>query len=273
MICLFYFAKYNLQCIGLCMLNFDCQDLQKKYKNVEVIFNNENLGIGAAQNIGIKKAMKENFNWVLLLDHDSKLSSNMVGKLLTAYDVLFKQGINKVGIVAANPYDINSNEWIYIKMKYLKLEKDLIKFDNVISSGSLINLEVFKDVGLFNESLFMYYIDKDFCLRCKNKGWKTYVCSSAVLYHQEGNRKTKKIFGITIYCHNYGYDARYYISRNTVYIIMNYCFSNPTTCIKTFLRLVMDVFKIGLFEQDRLNKLNAVLKGLCDGLRGKRGSM
>jgi rhamnosyltransferase len=126
------------------------QDLQKKYKNVEVIFNNENLGIGAAQNIGIKKAMRENFKWVLLLDHDSKLSSNMVGKLLTAYDVLFKQGINKVGIVAANPYDINSNEWIYIKMKYLKLEKDLIKFDNVISSGSLINLEVFKDVGLFN---------------------------------------------------------------------------------------------------------------------------
>ena len=126
------------------------QELQKGYKNVEVIFNNENLGIGAAQNIGIKKAMEENFDWVLLLDHDSKLSSNMVGKLLTAYDVLFKQGINKVGIVAANPYDINSNEWIYIKMKYLKLEKDLIKFDNVISSGSLINLEVFKDVGLFN---------------------------------------------------------------------------------------------------------------------------
>lgn len=221
----------------------------------------------------LKKAIRQNFDYILLLDYDSKLSINMVENQMTAYHVLHKQGIDKVGIVAANFYEVYSDVWLYPKTKHSKSKKDIISFNTVISSGSLINLKIFNDVCMFNESLFMYYVDTDFCIRCKNKGWEIYVCSSAILNHRIGNKEMKKKFGITIPCHYYEYIARYYISRNTIYIIKSYCFSNIIVCVKTFLRFMLDLFKIILFEPDKTNKLTAMVKGIHDGLKGRYGKL
>src|SRR4051812_39364004 len=41
-------------------------------EHVSVILNQQNLGLGAAQNIGIKQALEQHYDWIILLDDDSR---------------------------------------------------------------------------------------------------------------------------------------------------------------------------------------------------------
>jgi GT2 family glycosyltransferase len=47
----------------------------------------------------------------------------------------------------------------------------------------LIRREVFRDVGLLDETFFMYHEDTDFCLRARRAGWKVCYTPSAVAHH------------------------------------------------------------------------------------------
>jgi GT2 family glycosyltransferase len=38
-----------------------------------------------------------------------------------------------------------------------------------MSSGNLLNLAAFKQVGAYNESFFIDYVDHEYCLRLKKK--------------------------------------------------------------------------------------------------------
>ncbi len=52
----------------------------------------ENVGIGAGHNIGIRQAIKQGAKFVLLLDQDSQVEPDMVVKLRSAYTVLNEKG-------------------------------------------------------------------------------------------------------------------------------------------------------------------------------------
>ena len=47
----------------------------------------------------------------------------------------------------------------------------------------MIKKDVFKKVGFFDASFFLYYEDADFCLRAKEKGFLTKVNPAFVMYH------------------------------------------------------------------------------------------
>ncbi len=53
-----------------------------------------------------------------------------------------------------------------------------------VSSGLGIRL-----CRLFNEDLFIYFVDIDFCRRLGGAGYGVYVCPEAVLLHREGTKK------------------------------------------------------------------------------------
>jgi GT2 family glycosyltransferase len=55
--------------------------------------------------------------------------------------------------------------------------------DWVAGASMMIRREVFCDVGLFDETFFLYFEETDFCRRAKNRGWSTfYVRGSAVAH-------------------------------------------------------------------------------------------
>ena len=59
--------------------------------HVRVIFCKTNLGLGRAQNIGIRACRDEGMHMVLLLDQDSIPRSNMVETLLIAFNHLTQE--------------------------------------------------------------------------------------------------------------------------------------------------------------------------------------
>ncbi len=247
--------------------------LEKKYDNFKVFYNGTNLGIAAGLNIGVRYAIGKGYAWILTLDHDSEATPQMVEKLIDTNLILSRQGVDSVGIIATNPYEVDIQRHL-VDEKLLSGNCEVAPVERVISSGSMIRASVFGDVGFFNEALFMYYVDDDFCLRCCNKKYGIYICRSAVLLHKEGNKKTTKFLWKNPYWNNYDSAARYYISRNTIYIVKEYFKSHRYgDCFSVIKVVSKDMIKIILFEKNRIRLFSCALKGMLDGIAGKYGKI
>jgi rhamnosyltransferase len=239
--------------------------------SVTVILNDRNECLARAFNQAVKWARDKGFQWLLTLDHDSQATPGMIDKLVEAYLVLQRQGTQNAGVVAANPFDQNTQ--VFITGCHPR-EGGGMPLDegDVISSGSLIQLRVFDVIGLFNEDLFIYYVDVDFCLRLGRAGFRVYLCPEAVLLHKEGSKKRRKFLWRHAYYDHYGKHARYYLTRNTIYMMKKHdlTFTYISWMVR---RTCKDHVKILLFDEERFSVLWFSLRGLIDGLKGKVGPL
>lgn len=238
--------------------------------SVTPILNERNEGIAHAYNQAVQWARNRGFQWILTLDHDSEATPGMVDKLLRGHNALQEAGIRNIGIVAANLFDLNIRQYLYLPPRE---QGGLPLYDGeVLSSGSLIRLGVFDFVGLFNEDLFIYFVDVEFCRRLVYAGYGVYINPEAVLLHQEGLKKKHRFLWIDAWYDHYGKEARYYISRNTIYVLKKLRPSrNDVRAL--IARLWKDHVNIFLFDEERLPVLRFSLKGLVDGIRGKVGPL
>lgn len=237
---------------------------------VTIILNPQNEGLAHAFNQAVQWAKDKEFRWILTLDHDSEATPGMVDKLVEAYTTLDHQGIHNVGVVGANPFDRNVE--LFFQYHPRPNGGPPMEDEEVISSGSLIRLSVFDVIGPFNEDLFMYYVDTDFCMRLARGGFRVYVCPEAVLLHQEGSRRRRRFLWVNANYDHYGKIARYYLTRNTIYMIRNHPVSSED--IYWMLRRnCKDHAKILLFDRERFSILWYSVRGLLDGLRGKVGPL
>ncbi len=239
--------------------------------SVTLILNERNEGIARAFNQGVEWARSNGFERILTFDHDSEATPGMVDKLSNAYAALEKQGIQNVGVVGANPYDINAR---YFITRVSPTGTDaLIDEGEVISSGSLIESRIFDKVGPFNEELFVHYVDIDFCIRLQRSGFRVFLCPDAVLLHEEGTKERMRFVWRDVLYDRYSKEARYYLTRNTFYLMKKYFPLNFGITRWILFRLWMDHIKILLFDQERFTLLSYSLRGLIDGLRGRVGRL
>jgi rhamnosyltransferase len=233
-----------------------------------VVYNARNLGIAGALNQGARYAIEKGYRWLLSLDHDSEATPGMVQKLLEIY----RGRDGSTAIVAANPLDRNIQS-LWVQPEAPGTNANVVETGMALTSGSLIDTNIFKKVGFFNESLFLYCVDNDFCLRVVKAGLRIYVRCDALLLHAEGCKQRKRFFWRNVIHDGYGANARYYIARNAVFIIRNYYRDDPAGCyLMVKKKLLLDSVKIILYDKDRFRNMRSVLRGLLDGLAGRYGA-
>lgn len=158
----------------------------------------QNLGIAAAQNVGLRHLAGLGAEYVVFSDQDSLADSLTVGRLLKAYLLLAAIG-NKVGGVGTRainvetgvPYKSKSKE--YERLKVGKAEDMMVvtRCSYIRSSISLMRLSTFKEIGGYDESLFIDGVDNEWCWRAGTSGYRFYIVENAVISHHlgEGDRK------------------------------------------------------------------------------------
>lgn len=236
-------------------------ELSKK-ERVDVIYNNSNKGIAYALNEGAKFAENNNFSWLLTMDNDSKATKNMVSSMLNLFNSIEEN--EKESIVSLFPIRIDKaiykNNEIFSDLKgknykYTKLD---------MTSGNLVKTEIFKTVGYFNEGLFIDSVDTDFCLRLVENEYKMIVAENSYLMHSLGNITKRKIIIKNITYTNHSALRRYYITRNRKYIWNKYKNIARYEIIRDKYWNFSEIIKIIFFEEDKLNKLKMIKKGIED---------
>ena len=237
-------------------------------ERIEVIFNEENLGIATALNIGVREALKQGFNWILTMDQDSKASKDMVEKMFEVYNNIDKKERKSILSIFPNFVDerIQSIEENSVMNTYEYVDAD-------ITSGNLVKAEVFDKVGFFDDSLFIDLVDTDFCMRLNEKNIKMIKVRDAILYHSLGeSQSVKSIFG-KFNTSNHSALRRYYMTRNRFYIWEKYKDLNSFTLNRDKKLFKKEFIKIILGEKDKVNKIKMVFKGYKDYKNGIRGKL
>ena len=237
-------------------------------ERIEIIFNEENLGIATALNIGVREALKQGFNWILTMDQDSKASKDMVEKMFEVYNNIDEKERKSILSIFPNFVDkrIQSIEENSVMNTYEYVDAD-------ITSGNLVNSEVFDKVGFFDDSLFIDLVDTDFCMRLNEKNIKMIKVRDAILYHSLGESQSVKSILGKFNTSNHSALRRYYMTRNRFYIWERYKDLNSFTLNRDKKLFKKEFIKIILGEKDKVNKIKMVFKGYKDYKKGVRGKL
>ncbi len=237
-------------------------------ERIEIIFNEENLGIATALNIGVREALKQGFNWILTMDQDSKASKDMVEKMFEVYNNIDEKERKSILSIFPNFVDerIQSIEENSVMNTYEYVDAD-------ITSGNLVNVEVFDKVGFFDDSLFIDLVDTDFCMRLNEKNIKMIKVRDAILYHSLGESQSVKSILGKFNTSNHSALRRYYMTRNRFYIWERYKDLNSFTLNRDKKLFKKEFIKIILGEKDKVNKIKMVFKGYKDYKKGIRGKL
>ena len=152
--------------------------LEKKYENVSCILSNDNLGMGAGNNIGIKHAKSD---YVLILNPDVLLFKDTIDNLVNEGKQLRNFAI--ISSISDNKEFPNFS----IKKKENINYKNNFEVDSVDGYCMLINKKriksMFNNDVIFDEKIFMYLENDDLCKRVKEKNEKIFIIPKSKIKH------------------------------------------------------------------------------------------
>ncbi len=227
----------------------------------KVIRNPENLGIAAALNLGVKFAMQAGFGWVCTFDQDSRVSERFIPQMLETYQRA--PDPEKVALIAPSYVDRESG--INVRLRCAGDGEILA----AMTSGSMIPVSVIRQLGFFDESLFIDAVDTEFCLRARQKGMSI-LQSPAVLLHSLGRTTYHRFLGLQFGATNHSAARHYYIARNRLRLLSRYAGDWPWVW-REIRGMIFDDVKILLVEDQKWQKFRAMAAGAADALSGKFG--
>lgn len=159
----------------------------------------ENVGIAKAQNIGIEYAREKHCaQLIVFFDQDSHIDEHFMTGLLKDYaQISATERLAAIGpIFTDSRYGfhyplIRVNKLGWRSKVRPQFQDAPFEVSMIISSGSLIPVAVLSDVGDMDESLFIDYVDTEWCLRAIAKGYKVYAATSAKMSHAIGDKAIK----------------------------------------------------------------------------------
>jgi len=236
---------------------------------IHVISNKVNMGLGFALNQGIRYAIEQGYDWVCTLDHDSRLSPNFARVMFDAIE-----GAKRAQVPLAFLSPVYVDEKSGIRTAYGSRSATVagcMVADVTITSGNLVPVSTFINAGLFDADLFIDYLDYDFSLRCRRRGLFILEVAEAILLHNLGDSEPRTLLGKTFFVTHHSALRRYYITRNRIVVFARHCSYAPGMTVREATRIGLDFLKVVCFESDKKNKLQAMVDGFVDAVKGGRG--
>lgn len=238
--------------------------LKELEKDITIIYLEKNKGIAYALNKGINYSIEKGYDWILTLDHDSIVTDDMIENMLKCYGNFDKELREKVAMLVPTHIEEKEYENSNIISNEEKFSKPYIEVLTEITSGALTKADIYKNIGLYDEKLFIDLVDHDYCLSLNRKGFKVIQVSSAVLIHNLGESVKKNVLGLKMTPTNHSPLRRYYMSRNRHYIWDKYKDDFPKWVLTDKRRFITENLKIILFEDKKIEKFKYIKKGIKD---------
>lgn len=175
-----------------------------------IISLDKNIGFSGANNVGIRYALGNGADYVLLLNNDTVVTENFLSSMVKT-----ASGIENIGIVGGKIRYFDRNEAIWFNGGYIDFLKGVFygwdddctgKRESGFITGCLMLIpsEVLKKIGYFDERYFLNVEDVDLSCRIKDAGYRLITDCDAVVYH----KVSASIGGL------YSIRNQYYFHRN-----------------------------------------------------------
>jgi rhamnosyltransferase len=231
---------------------------------IHVVSNATNIGVAAALNQGIEKASELGFRWVITLDQDTEVEPRMPETLLEEYRLLPAGD----ALLGANYWDVHKGQ---MAVPCCCSTRDPKERKTVITSGCLIPISLFRDIGSFREDYFIDSVDHEFCLRARAHGYRVFITCRPLMRQSVGAAHGRVGRICRLLGRRHSAPRKYFMARNSLATVKTYLFREPTWGLCQVARLVAEVAFILSCERERSKQLRAFAVGVLHGVKGRLG--
>lgn len=169
------------------------RELELEHPGIRVLRNATNLGYGGGNNTGLKRAIAEGADYVLLLNNDAVVAPDTVQRLVSALE-------SDLRIAMATPTVFYSDRptevyWDggFVDWKTGDTPHDsrrLSTHDGIVSSewldgcALLVRTVAAREIGLLDERYFLYFEDAEWSVRARRRGWTNVVVRAGQVWHK-----------------------------------------------------------------------------------------
>ncbi len=238
------------------------------WPGLTLITNADNLGIARALNIGVEQAMARGFSWALLLDQDSQVEKDMVGKLQatrTSFPpptALPSSGRASVTPAGERSKPLNSMRRVIFGRKSNPPSPPAL-FSRWPRTPSSVLSGTSSSSTMWTPSI---------AIRARALGYRVIETREPLMSHSIGAQTRHRVGWSEKWTTNHSADRRYYIARNNTVLLREYGTSDGGSWrVKSVVRCFRLCKRVALFEDDKWAKLRAIAQGWWDGMRGNLG--
>jgi rhamnosyltransferase len=240
---------------------------------IEYLPNGENAGVATAINQGVEALRGKGFETAILFDQDSEHPPSLLTELPA---LMARANASGDPVALAGPaYDDPRLRGVapFVRFRWWALERIVpqgvtpIDVDFLISSGSCINLRYWLDIGPMDDALFIDFVDLEWCVRAKRRGFRVLGVPWVRMTHELGGEPVR-VLGRMYPMH--GPLRHYYQFRNVIALMKRS--SMPMAWKSTeFIKLPVRIVIYSCFPSRRKEHLAMVWRGILDGWRGRLG--
>jgi rhamnosyltransferase len=146
--------------------------LNKINPSIQYKFFNANEGIANRLNQAIEQASFQQYDYLLTMDQDSSFKEGDFEKYKSSIQSSNFNKVAQFGVNCQPDFTLPNDQ-----------PEEVL---TLITSGSILNLSLTRNIGPFNEALFIDFVDAEFSYRLIHKGYANLMFSNIVLNHALG---------------------------------------------------------------------------------------
>ncbi len=172
------------------------KEIARQNSKINLILKPKNLGFSGGANVGIRKALEQKADYVLLLNNDTRVNPSFLTHL-----VRVALSDPNIGILGPKVYYEGQDRVLYCAgSRVIKaLGQPLLRGLGQVDRGQfdrqepvgfisgcclLIKKEVIEKIGLLDESFFAFFEDLDWNIRAQQSGYQSVYVPSSIIWHK-----------------------------------------------------------------------------------------
>lgn len=222
--------------------------------NIKIIHIGNNIGVSKALNLALDKAHNAHYKWLMTFDQDTSFTPDDLTLFLESFHTLDDKKIALVSPLHNKKFIKTLEENTFTPKEY------------VMTSANIVNVSIAKEIGGYDEKLFIDEVDHEFCFRLKKHEYTILVHNTIAVNHSLGS-KMKDHANITLYAPI----RLYYMTRNYLYLKKKY-YHQHQAFFKQRDGYLLKFFRNQLFYGKKpLTNVKMIFQGIFDYKRNQFG--
>ena len=242
--------------------------LNEDNRGIYFINGKENLGLAKAYNISIKFLKEKNYEFVLILDQDSKLSIGTTEKLLAQYERLsenYRIGAISPTVIQEGQGPLNAFFDGRFRWKGLSYEdRFVLESPFLINSGTFMQIKILDEIGHYDETLFLDSVDHEMSFRMRYYGYHLFIVKEVLLRQNVDNKIDFKLFWIKLDREGHSPTSDYYLVRDSMRVAKRYLKYYWPQSLLLFCNVIIKFVATLFIYRHKNERFAMIIKGLKD---------